>query len=95
MIVKSVWRKRATCAWTALVTAGFECPTARQPMPPAKSMNVLPSTSVTSAPSALSTKTGTHRAFALATTRSLRSIQARERGPGISVRISIDGMHRA
>jgi hypothetical protein len=31
----------------------------------------------------------------LATTRSLRSIQARERGPGISVRIKMDGMHRA
>ena len=93
MTVKSVCRKRATCACTALVTAALECPTARQPMPPAKSMKVLPSTSVTSAPSALSTKTGTHRALASATTRSLRSIQARERGPGISVRISMDDMH--
>ena len=95
MTVKSVCRKRATWPCTARVTSAFECPTARQPMPPAKSMKVLPSTSVTRAPSALSTKTGTQRALALATTRSLRSIHARERGPGISVRISMDGMLRA
>ena len=64
-------------------------------MPPAKSMNVLPSTSVTSAPSARSTNTGTQSALAFAMTCSLRSIQARERGPGISVRISMDGILRA
>jgi len=49
-IVKSVWRKRAACSWTASTTFGCAWPTLRQPTPPVKSMKVLPSTSVSVAP---------------------------------------------
>ncbi len=59
-------------------------------MPPAKSRNVLPSTSVSVAPEARSTKIGTTSVLAFATTASLRAIHAREIGPGISVWIRID-----
>ena len=59
-------------------------------MPPAKSRKVLPSTSVRVAPVALSTKIGTTSVLARATTASLRAIQSREIGPGISVRIRIE-----
>jgi hypothetical protein len=52
MIVKSVWVKRSSCSRAASTTRGFECPTLRQPTPPAKSMNVFPSTSVMVAPCA-------------------------------------------
>ncbi len=89
-IVKSVCRNRSTCACTRAETASFECPTVRQPMPPAKSRNVLPSTSVSVAPEARSTKIGTTRVLARATDASFRAIHSRETGPGISVRIWID-----
>ena len=59
-------------------------------MPPAKSRKVLPSTSVSVAPDARSTKIGTTSVLAFATTASLRAIHAREIGPGISVWIRID-----
>ena len=50
-IVKSVCVKRSACSWAASTTRGCEWPTFMQPTPPAKSMNVLPSTSVIVAPS--------------------------------------------
>ena len=57
-IVKSVWRKRAACSCTASTTCGCAWPTFRQPTPPAKSRNVLPSTSVSVAPRPSATTIG-------------------------------------
>ena len=64
-------------------------------MPPAKSMKVLPSTSVSERALGVIDEDRHPQRLRAATTRSLRAIQSRERGPGISVRISMDGMHRA
>ena len=50
--VKSVCEKRSSCSCAAWTTCGWEWPTFRQPTPPAKSTNVLPSTSVRVAPRA-------------------------------------------
>ena len=41
-----VWANLSICAWAAATTLGCECPTFITPMPPAKSMNSLPSVSV-------------------------------------------------
>ena len=89
-IVKSVWAKRASCSSAAATTCGCEWPTFRQPTPPVKSTNVFPSTSVSSAPCADAATIGKATASGAATTRSLRSRIARERGPGSSVRSSIE-----
>ncbi len=67
--------------------SGCEWPTLRQPTPPVKSMNVLPSTSVSVAPRPSAATIGwTSDNGAAAITRSLRSTISRERGPGSSVR---------
>src|SRR5689334_23112819 len=54
------------------------------PMPPVKSMYVLPSTSVTVESSARSTKIGCRVATPASTDRRRRSINARLRGPGMA-----------
>ena len=56
--MKSVWTKRADCSWIASTTRGWQWPTLHTPTPPAKSMNVLPSTSVMVELSASAAKTG-------------------------------------
>ena len=56
--MKSVCVKRSICSFAASTTRGFEWPTFRQPTPPVKSMNVLPSTSVIVAPCASSITIG-------------------------------------
>ena len=89
-IVKSVWAKRASCSSAAATTCGCEWPTFRQPTPPVKSTKVLPSTSVSRAPLADAATIGNTTASGAAITRSLRSRIARERGPGTSVRSSIE-----
>ena len=58
-------------------------------MPPVKSMNVFPSTSVSVAPRASAITIGRKIDSGSATTRSLRSRISFERGPGIPVRSSI------
>ncbi len=88
--MKSVCVKRSACSRTASTTRGCEWPTLRQPTPPAKSMNVLPSTSVRVAPRPC----GDHerqvdrRAARRRPAPSGRRISAL-RGPGISVLSSI------
>jgi hypothetical protein len=63
-----------------------------QPMPPAKSMNTLPSTSVSRAPSARSKKMPWRASDTPADTQRRRSASnARLFGPGSSVRILIAG----
>jgi len=57
-MVKSVWLNRAICSCAAATTRGWEWPTLRQPTPPVKSMNVLPSTSVIVAPCPSAITTG-------------------------------------
>ena len=61
----------------------------RQPTPPVKSMNVLPSTSVSVAPRPSCATIGSTIDFAFAITRCFRSRISWERGPGIAVRMSI------
>ena len=56
--MKSVWTKRAACSWIASTTRGWQWPTLHTPTPPAKSMNVFPSTSVIVELSASAAKTG-------------------------------------
>ena len=87
--VKSVWAKRASCSVAASTTRGCEWPVLRQPTPPVKSMNVLPSTSVSVAPRPSWATIGSTIDFAFAITRCFRSRIACERGPGIAVRMSI------
>ena len=53
-------------------------------------MNVLPSTSVSVAPLPSAAKIGWTSESGAATTRSLRSMISLDRGPGTSVRSSID-----
>ena len=57
-MVKSVWRKRSTCACSAAETASLVCPTFRHPIPPVQSRKVFPSTSVTRPPCAWSITIG-------------------------------------
>src|SRR5271157_4449070 len=73
----------------AEVTAGWRCPTLRQPMPPARSMKTLPSTSSMSAPSDLATYTGVACESPRGTACSRRRCNSCERGPGIFVRSRI------
>ncbi len=53
--MKHWWRYSSAWALIASTTGANRCPVFWQPMPPAKSMNVRPSTSVTRAPSACET----------------------------------------
>ncbi len=80
--MKSVWLKRSSCSCAAATTCGCEWPTFRQPTPPVKSRNVLPSTSVTVAPRPSAATTGKVSASGFAIVRSRRSTIARDRGPG-------------
>src|SRR5262249_38999141 len=87
--VKSVCVKRSSCSWAASRTRGWPWPTLRQPTPPAKSMNVLPSTSVIVAPFASAATTGKVICSGEATEALKRSRISRERGPGTAVFSSI------
>ena len=88
--MKSVWRKRAACSCTASTTCGCAWPTLRQPTPPVKSMNVLPSTSVSVAPRpSADDDREVDDERARRRRASFRSRISRERGPGISVFSSI------
>src|SRR5579872_838723 len=84
--MKHVCRKRSICRRRAATTSGAQCPAFRQPMPPAKSMKRLPSTSSIAAPSARSTNTGVTCETPLATAAVRRRSHSWERGPGIEVR---------
>src|SRR5215211_3065831 len=88
-MVKSVCAKLSSCSCAALTTRGCECPTFRQPTPPVKSMNVLPSTSVSRAPWPSWTAMGNVSESGAAMTRSLRSRSDLDLGPGRAVRSSI------
>ena len=90
MIVKSVCENLANCSCAASTTRGCEWPTFRQPTPPVKSMNVLPSTSVSVAPRPSAVTIGWTSESGSAITRSLRSMISLDLGPGTSVRSSID-----
>jgi hypothetical protein len=50
--MKQVWVAAATCSRTASTTRGADTPTVATPMPAARSMSWLPSTSTTIAPEA-------------------------------------------
>ena len=86
-----MWENFAACRWTASTTFGCEWPTMRQPSPLERSSMVLPSTSVTAAPNPWSMTAFTCRSSGSHTTRSFRSMMARDIGPGSSVFISIVG----
>src|SRR4051794_15185272 len=76
-------------AWT---TGGEQWPTASAPMPPTKSMKVLPSTSCTRAPSARSTTTSVALLRPVGADAARRASIARLFGPGTSVFSRIDGI---
>src|SRR6266568_3372335 len=82
----------SACAASAATTPGGLWPTASIPIPPAKSMNVLPSTSWTSAPSARSATTSVALPRPPATAEARRARISRLFGPGISVWIRIAPM---
>src|SRR6266851_5449038 len=90
--MKQVWRKRSSCRRSAATTFGARWPAFRQPMPPAKSMKRLPSTSSMSAPSARSTKIGVICDTPRGTASVRRRIHSWERGPGTEVRRRIADM---
>src|SRR5215203_6246927 len=90
MVAKQVCVIFSTCALTFSTTRGFACPTFRTPMPPVKSMNVLPSTSVIWAPPASRAKMGSGAAMPAETAALRRSINSRLLGPGISVFILVE-----
>src|SRR4051795_7991840 len=75
----------------ASTTAGGQWPTASAPMPPTKSMKVLPSTSCTRAPSARSTTTSVALLRPVGADAARRASIARLFGPGTSVFSRIDG----
>ncbi len=83
---KQVCRKCAACDATASTTAGCACPTLLTAMPAPRSISRLPSTSSTMPPDADATKIGKVVATPSGTAALRRSHNARERGPGISVR---------
>ena len=87
--MKSVWENLSSCSCAAWTTCGWEWPTLRQPTPPAKSMNVFPSTSVIVTPRASAATTGKVIESGAATLALRRSSTSRERGPGTAVRRSI------
>src|SRR5450756_729742 len=84
--VKSVWRKWSAWSLIAAVTRGCEWPTAMQPQPPVRSIKVLPSTSVTSAPCPSAIQAG-DRASHIGAATTLASLLASSMdfGPGIAV----------
>src|SRR5882724_6926072 len=83
--MKQVCRKRSSCRRSAATTSGARWPAFRQPIPPAKSMKRLPSTSSTRAPSARSTKMGVICDTPLGTASVRRRIHSWERRPGTEV----------
>ncbi len=76
---------RATCSRTASTTRGWAWPTPVTAMPEPRSIRALPSTSVSSAPSAPATQAGSTDETPAATAAWRRAVSARERGPGSSV----------
>src|SRR3954452_15180131 len=83
---------RRCASWCiASTTVGGQWPTASAPMPPTKSMNVLPSTSCTRAPSARSTTTSVALLRPVGAAAARRASIARLFGPGTSVFSTIDG----
>src|SRR3954447_24862068 len=84
---------RRCASWCiASTTAGGQWATASAPMPPTKSMNVLPSTACTRAPSARSTTTSVGLLWAVGADAARRASIARLFGPGTSVFSRIDGI---
>src|SRR3990172_9912560 len=75
----------------ASTTPPARCPALRAPIPPAKSMKVLPSTSVRSAPSARATAMGVTWASPFGVCSSASLMSSRLRGPGTSVLSTTDG----
>src|SRR6185503_2946022 len=82
---KQPWVKDWSCPVAARTTDSLAWPTFRQPMPPAKSIRRLPSTSTSVAPRPSLTKIGVALYGPRATAASRRAMRAREFGPGISV----------
>ncbi len=80
----------SACSLTASTTRAAVWPTFITPMPPPKSMKVLPSTSVRRAPFASWANIGVAIPTPDETARCRRSINARLFGPGISVLILVD-----
>ena len=74
----------------ASTTRGSECPTFIVPIPPPKSIKVLPSTSVMVAPPASWAKMGAPVFMPAATAPCRRSMRALLFGPGISVFIRVE-----
>src|SRR5206468_6225145 len=68
----------------AATTLGCEWPTFKQPTPPDRSRKVLPSTSVSNAPSARCTTAGRCMPIALATYADFSASNALDFGPGIT-----------
>src|SRR5215208_6388558 len=87
---KQLWVSLSACSLTASTTRESVCPTFITPMPPPKSMNVLPSTSVRRAPFASLANIGVAIPTPDETALCRRSIKARLFGPGISVLILVD-----
>src|SRR5215211_7866862 len=87
---KQLWVSLSACSFTASTTRESVCPTFITPMPPPKSMNVLPSTSVRRAPFASLANIGVAIPTPEETALCRRSIKARLFGPGISVLILVD-----
>src|SRR3954467_8626359 len=82
---------RCASSCMASTTVGGQWPTASDPMPPTKSMKVLPSTSCTRAPSARSTTTSAALLRPVGADAARRASIARLFGPGTSVFSRIDG----
>ena len=85
--MKQVWVNCATCSWTRLTTSGAELPTLVTAIPAAMSISELPSTSTITPPPAASTYTGSPTPMPSETYFALRSCNAFDAGPGISVTI--------
>src|SRR5215211_4980434 len=87
---KQLWVSLSACSLTASTTRESVCPMFITPMPPPKSMNVFPSTSVSRAPFASLANIGVAIPTPDETALCRRSINARLFGPGISVLILVD-----
>ncbi len=83
--MKQVWANRSTCSRTAATTRGWAWPTPVTAMPDPRSIRVLPSTSVSSAPEPLSIQAGSTVETPAATAAVRRAVSSRDRGPGSSV----------
>src|SRR3990172_10104229 len=90
--MKQRCRKRSAWSLTASTTAEARWPALRAPIPPAKSMKVLPSTSVRSAPSARAMAMGVTWASPLGVCSSASRMSSRLFGPGTSVLSTTDGI---